>query len=223
MKFTQLFIGSALVAMAFPAFSQDVATTVKAEKNPELKRTTIELRPIETLASATPGIASAGASAEFYVGHNWAVLFGGSYGDIDLPQKFVGTANEKKNTPIANDGYAFNAGTGMRYYEDAIGDSAYGGVTIDYNEQHATWKLNDDVVAVNQYAVTPSLVAGYRWVWQNGLLARLGAGVGLPSTQSQTVVNKTSGPDAVDANNKVTDLLDQNVIAKIDLGIGVMF
>lgn len=229
MKFLSIAVASAFAVVAVPAMAQAnlntaaVAATVRAEKNPELKRFSFEARPVESLLSSTPGLASGGASAEVYLGFNWALAVGGSYADVDLPQKYVATVNDETDQPVVNRGYGYTVGSTLRYYDDPIGDSFYGGGSLDYSESHVGWELDDDTFASTQYALTPSLVAGYRWVWQNGFLARLGAGVGLPSVQSQDVVAETSGPQSAEGLDKINDMLDTKVAAKLDLGLGVMF
>lgn len=224
MKLVKTILASMMLLSGVPAWAQsDVAVTLKSEPTPALKRNSIELRPIESLASATPGVAAGGATFETYLGNNFAGTIGGSYADMDLPQKYVGTVNEESNAPMVDTGYGYSTGAGLRYYDHAIGDSLYGGVGVDYSEAHYGFKYNDETYDTDQFAVTPSVTAGYRWVWQNGALARLGAGVGLPSVASSKVVSETSGPDQEEGLDKVTDILGTNAIAKLDLGIGMMF
>ena len=229
MNVFKILIASATLLSTMPALAQteiaasDVTAIVKAEKTPDLKRNTFELRPVEVLFASVPGVASAGASFETYIGHNWAVNVGGSYADVNLPQKYVATSNDEAGTPLVESGYGFAAGAGVRYYDDPIGDSLYGGGNIDYSEARYDWEFNDESYATEQYTVTPSVTAGYRFVWQNGLMARLGAGVGLPSAQSEKITAETSGPDEEEGLDKVTDILNTKVIAKLDLGLGVMF
>jgi hypothetical protein len=215
---------AASAVMAGTAHAQsDVSATVQAEDNPRLKRNTFEVRPVEVLAAAVPGVASGGASYEAYLGSNWAANVGGSYADVDMPQKYIGTTNDQADSALVEDGYGYSVGAGVRYYDDPIGDSAYGGFNIDYSELRYGFEFEDETYATEQYAVTPSLTAGYRWVWQNGVLARLGAGVGLPSVQSQSVISETNGPSAEEGLDSVNDILDQDVLAKLDLGVGMMF
>jgi hypothetical protein len=212
-----------ITALASSAYAQDTSSTIRAEKNPPLKRVSIEVAPIESLVSVTPGVASGGLSAEYYVGKNWAVSAGGSYADVNLPTKYITTIEDEANEPMVKKGYGYSAGAGLRYYDYPIGDSLYGGLNIDYSEAHFDWKYGDETYATTRNAVTPTLAAGYRWVWNNGLLVRLGAGAGLPSVDSQKVEAKTNGDKAREGEKKITDTLDQKVIAKVDFGVGMMF
>ncbi len=218
-----LVIGMLAATYATAAFSQDVTSTVRSEPNPRLKRNAIEIRPVESLISATPGLASGGASFETYIGRNWTINVGGTYADVNLPQKYVRAVNTQIDQPMVSSGYGYEVGTGVRYYNDPIGNSIYGGMNVDYGESRVGWEYNSEVLRSNQIAVTPSLTAGYRWVWQNGFLARLGAGVGLPSIVSQQVIEETSGTDAAIGARKVSNALSEPVVAKLDMGLGMMF
>ncbi len=222
MKLVSTLVGLAALVLGASAQAQDVSS-VKSESNPPLRRVSVEVRPLESLISATPGIASGGLSIETYLGHNFGLRIGGSYADVNLPDRIVNTANEERDTPVVEKGYGHTAGAGLRYYDNPIGDSLYAGGDIDYSMLKTTWKFNDDRFAVERYAVEPSIVAGYRWVWQNGVLARIGAGAGLPRADSQTVTAETDGPDAAEGLDKINDALDTPVLAKLDFGFGMMF
>lgn len=212
-----------LAAWTNLARADDLSATLKGERNPPLKRNSFEIRPIESVAAAAPGIASGGASFETYLGQNFALKVGGSYADVDLPNKVTATVTDKTHEPMVETGYGFSAGAGVRYYDYPIGNSIYAGGDIDYAEAHVGWGYKDESYKSTRYQVMPSLVAGYRWVWQNGMLVRLGGGAGLPSVPSQKVVATTDGADSQRGLDKINKTLDTKVLAKIDLGVGMMF
>jgi hypothetical protein len=85
---------------------------------------------------------------------------------------------------------------------------------------HADWEFKDERLTSTQFAVIPSVNGGYRWVWQNGFLLRLGLGAGLPSVPSQKI---TTAPALTEGEDKITELLEQQVVVNADLGLGVMF
>lgn len=204
--------------------SNSVETQITAEELPALKRNTVELRPVEVLLSAVPGVASVGASFESYVAKQWAAVVGVSYADIEISRENLDLAQDETDAPLVRSGYGYSAGLGVRYYEDPIGDSTYGGAHLDYSEVKADWEYEGENYSSTQYAVTPSLVVGYRWVWPNGVMARLGAGAGIPKVDSQSVelapaMLQSSG----DGIEEIEDVLDQQVVAKIDLGLGYSF
>lgn len=215
-----IIIGTSGIARA----AEDTALVLKSEDNPSMKRYSVEVRPLETLASSVPGVAAGGISTEANLGQQWALTIGGSYADINsLPRKFVTTTNDDKGSPLFDNGFGYSVGAGLRYYNVPIGDSSYGGLNLDYGETHLRWGFREETYKTDQIAITPSLVAGYRWVWLNGFLMRLGIGAGLPSVASQKILDKTSGKDADEGHKKIEDMLNQKVALKLDLGVGLMF
>lgn len=204
--------------------AEDVASQVSYEDNPPFKRFSAEVRPAETLASAVPGVSAGGASIEAKLGFRWALALGGSYVDIDnMPQKFINASNDKKGVPLVDGGYGYSGGAGLRYYNVPIGDSAYGGVNLDYSETHFGWSYNDEEYTSTQFAVTPAFLVGYCWVWQSGMLVRLGGGAGLPSIASQAISDRTQGKEVAVGREKIDDLLRNRVALKLDLGVGMLF
>jgi hypothetical protein len=202
------------------AFAQDVGVTTYSGPTPTLKRTTFEIKPIETLLSSVPGLASIGASLETYLGKGFAATVQGTYLDVNLSGAQRQIIEDETNRPTVDNGYGYSAGAGLRFYEDVIGNSWYGGGAIDYREIHADWDYKDERLNSVQFAVIPSLSAGYRWVWQNGFLIRLGVGAGLPSVPTQNI---STAPAMTEGEDKLTELLDQKFVAQADFGIGLMF
>lgn len=226
----QLFTASLLILSLIIVTSssalavEDTTLVLKSEDNPAMKRYSVEVKPLETLSSSVPGVAAGGISTEAMLGHQWALTIGGSYADIDgLPRKFVTTMNEDKGSPFFDKGFGYAVGAGLRYYNMPIGDSSYGGLNLDYGETHLRWVFREETYKTDQIAITPSLVAGYRWVWLNGFLMRLGAGAGLPSVASQKILDKSAGKDADEGHKKIENILNQKVALKLDFGVGMMF
>jgi hypothetical protein len=216
---------AALMFVSVGAQAQEDAGTMKVtpQETPAFKRNTIELRPFETAASAIPGVAASGATFETAVTKQWAAVVGGSYTDVSISRGNFDQLREETNEPIVNSGYGYSAGVGVRYYEDPIGDSTYAGGHLDYSEIKADWNYENNDYVTRVYGATPSLVVGYRWVWQNGIVARLGAGAGVPVIDSQSTTSVTSNGDTAAGVKKIETFLDQNVMAKLDLGLGYTF
>lgn len=203
---------------------QDAGTlTVTPEETPSLKRSTIEFKPLEALVSVVPGIMASGATFETLVSGQWAAVIGGSYADIDISQKNINKARGETEEPLVKHGYGYTAGAGLRFYEDVIGGSTYGGAHLDYSELKSDWNYDDNEYVSRVYAVTPSLAVGYRWVWQNGVIVRLGAGAGIPKVDAQSTKAKTANTKTDEGQKKIEDILDQQVIAKVDFGVGYSF
>jgi hypothetical protein len=197
--------------------------SVTPQETPVFKRNTIELRPFESATSAIPGIAASGATFETAVTRQWAAVVGGSYADVSISKENFNQVREETNEPFVNSGYGYSAGIGVRYYEDPIGDSTYGGGHLDYSEVKANWNYENNDYVTKVYGAIPSLVIGYRWVWQNGLVARLGAGAGVPVVDTQSTTATSSNGSTSGGVEKIEGFLDQNVIAKLDLGLGYTF
>lgn len=213
--------------LAGVAYGQDVQSKLN-EQTPSLKRNSLELRPMDVLISAIPGIASAGLSFESYLTHGWTIVADGSYYDVNLSGRQRSIAEDQTDEPVVDTGYGYQAGAGVRVYEDPIGDSGYLGALLYYRELHAKWEFNDERLTSTQFAAIPTVAAGYRWVWNSGFLLRAGISAGLPSVPSQAVhsepaaVNSRTTP-TTDGEKKLSDMLDQQTIVTGDLGIGVMF
>lgn len=204
------------------AFSQESAGTMELnpQETPRMKWNTFEIKPGELLAAAVPGIAAAGATFETKVTPNWAALASASYLDVKISGGNMDKAQDATDEPLVKSGYGYATGLGLRYYEDPIGDSTYGGGQIDYSEMKAKWEYDGKNYQSATYGVTPSLVAGYRWIWQNGLAVRLGAGAGMARLDSMKVNELAQANTGVE---KIEDLLDRGVVPKIDIGIGYQF
>lgn len=216
---------AAFMFMSLNANAQENAGTmsVTPQETPGFKRNTVELRPFESAASVIPGVAASGATFETMVNRQWAAVVGGSYTDVSISSENFNQVREETNDPIVDSGYGYSAGVGVRYYEDPIGDSTYAGGHLDYSEIKADWNYGNNDYVTRVYGAIPSLVIGYRWVWQNGLVARLGAGAGVPIIDSQSTEAVTSNGDTAEGVEQIQGFLDQNVIAKLDLGLGYTF
>lgn len=219
----KIFSTSMLTAMFLTSSAYAVDMTKTSERNPRLKPVTVEIKLLDSLASAVPGLASGGLSLEHYLGKNFSLQVAGSYADVDLPMSYVNKVTEKTNSPMIKDGNGYSAGLGLRYYDSPIGDSLYGGLIVEYSEAKNDWKYNSETFSSDIKAMTSSLSAGYRWVWDNGFLLRFGAGAGLPTVLDGGVTATSSGPNSAEGKRKIDDLIDTKVLAKIDLGIGMMF
>lgn len=226
MKITRCLAGLMLAWSSLEASAQDVATTVTADDMPALKRNSLELRPLETIISSVPGVASAGLSYESYLGRGWAAFATGMYSDVKLSGRQRALAQDEVNEPVVRGGYGYTVGAGVRVYEDAIGDSWYGGGQLDYQEVDATWEYNDEELTSQRFAVIPGISGGYRWVWNGGFLIRAGVYAGLPSISSQSVGSAPAAISpvaATEGESKLEDLLDAQTIVNADLGLGWMF
>lgn len=205
------------------AFGQNSVGTVELQQQetPKMKWNTIEVKPGELLLAAIPGFASAGATFETKITPNWAAVVGGSYYDAKISGNTIDRVRKDTDAPLPKSGYGYSTGLGARYYEDPIGDSIYAGGQLDYAEGRINWDYENTRYRSNVYGVTPSLALGYRWVWQNGLVFRLGAGAGMPKIDSLKIRELAQASSR--GSEKIEDILDQRITPKIDLGLGFTF
>jgi len=218
-----ILLATSLGAKGVNAQESSGTMSITPQETPAFKRNTIELRPFETAASVIPGVAASGATFETAVNKKWAAVIGGSYTDVSISRGTFDQIRDETNQPIVRSGHGYSAGIGVRYYEDPIGNSTYGGGHLDYSEVKANWNYENNDYVTRVFGATPSLVIGYRWVWQNGIVARLGAGAGVPVVDSQNTTALTANGDTAAGVEKIDNFLDQNVIAKVDLGLGYTF
>ena len=203
-------------------YGQDTSMSL-SEETPKIKKFAVEIQPLTTALAASPNTGAIGGSAEFYLGDKWATFVEGSYIDATLKNSWIADLREDTNAPLPRGGEAYSAGLGLRYYEDPIGDSLYGGGSMSYGETDASWTFEDAEISSELYSVTTSAVAGYRWVWNNGLLVRLGAGAGLRSIAAESYKSTNNGSSTDQAIAKVKDLQNFPVAARVDLGLGYTF
>lgn len=213
----------AMVAAAPLAYSQDMAGQMVIENVPVQKKTSIELNPLSAAISHVPGIGAVSGSVEGALGNGFAGFVELGYADFDIANNLAEEAEENTNEPMVRKGYGYSTAAGMRYYEDPIGDSMYGSVSVAYSEGKAAWQFKDNDIKSELYVVTPALTAGYRWAWQSGVLLRLGAGVGIPKTVGQNVSDAGRSADVEEGRTKIEDIQDLEAVAKVDFGLGYAF
>jgi len=213
-----------LVATAFAGtvFAQ-ADSEMRIEAVPELKKNTVELYPISAVVSHVPGVGAIAGSVESYIGNKFAAFVELGYADVDLKNEWVDEAEDAINQPIVRSGYGYATAVGLRYYDDIIGDSFYGSGSLSYSELKATWQYEENEIKSELYTVTPSVTAGYRWVWRNGVLLRLGVGAGMPTAVGSNITRANEGGVVEEGRDKIDDLQRRDVIAKVDLGLGYTF
>ena len=219
---TKLLSVIALTFVSGVAFAQ-AENEMQLESVPSVKRTSVEINPVSALISSVPGVGAVSGTAEGYIGDKFAGYVELGYADIDLKNSWVEDAEEQTNEPVVKKGYGYATAVGLRYYEDIVGSSFYGAGAISYAESKAEWQYEGNDYKSELYTVTPSVSAGYRWVWQNGVLLRLGVGAGMPKVASQNISRANEGGTVEDGRKKIDDLQNQDMIAKVDFGLGYTF
>jgi len=217
---TGLYAACALVfALTQTAFGQ-AGAEVSAERAPFA----VELKPLPTAMSFEQGVGAVGASAEAFFADKWAWFIGGAYTDMNLPNNLIQKGqNNNKNTPIPSDVIGYTYYTGARYYTDPLLGSWYGDLGAGYAEQTGKWNYKGTLVDSRAVSVLPMVGAGYRWVFANRVLVRLGANVAYNNSKVDKATATEVTNNYQDAENKVYDTLKTPVLASLDLGLGYAF
>jgi hypothetical protein len=192
------YLATLILLFAAPAFAEETvllaATGVSQDFSVESEqvrqqRATLELKPLTTLSSSVPGVGAFGASFEIMASQRWGVFVDGAYADANLKDVWIGTVEDETNQPSPTRGFGYTVGTGLRYYDDPLGNSMYAGGSIAYGESQTKWSYGDAEYDVDVYAAAPGIFAGYRWIWSNGVLLRLGAGLSSPTIDTEHLTN----------------------------------
>lgn len=181
---------------------------------------TAEVKPVTTALSAIPGVGGVGAGAEAFVSPRVAAFVEGSYLDVNLPGSPIGARKLGEVDPFPVDTYGYNVALGARWYSSPESNSWYGGLGLAYARTDGEWESADERVDVSTAALLPSLAAGFRILWRNNLIMRIGGGLAANVVQSKTVDAKETTAAAEDAEKDVKDSLDQNLMANVDFGVG---
>ncbi len=213
----------ALIIAALPvsAFSQ-VGAIRQSSYHPT--SFSAELKPLAIGASVTPGVSSFGLGTELAVSPHFAPFLNASVINANLPNNLRNKGNEAENPQIQKmEGYS--ADLGLRYYGTSSNvDSWYGGVKVGYMFSQGQWGYQEQKIDQSVRSLTPGAEAGYRWLWSNNLLLRLGAGADSNLLQENTVTaSEAVTPVTIDAQERVTGYAKVAVLPRVDFGVGYAF
>lgn len=184
----------------------------------------IELKPLPTAMSATPGVGSAGLGAEVAWGDN-ATTFADIYAiNANLPNRLRNEGREQ-DVPVIQKMNGYAGDIGARYYGQSVEtDSWYGGARMSYTFAKAQWGYQGEKISQTVKTMSPGLEAGYRWIWSNNVLLRLGAGAdsNIVQENNATAIDRETTVTA-DAEDKVKGYAKVAVTPRVDMGIGYAF
>ena len=183
----------------------------------------VELKPIPTILSAAPGVASIGAGFESFFMPKVAFFGEASYLDAKLQGKVVGTAKDRNTDPVPSKEIGYKGLLGARWYATPEEHSWYAGGGVGYSDSSGKWEYKNEVVDSRLVSVLPTVQGGYRWLWNNNVLLRLGADVALNNIQTRTNDAHSDSIDAKDAEAKLKKIQDHVWLATVDLGLGYAF
>lgn len=183
-----------------------------------------EVKPLPTILSAMPGIASAGIGAEMSNGGPVAMFANGYLLDSNLP-RFAREARDENEVPVMRKMQGYAGDLGMRYYASPYGvDSWYGGAKVGYSYGKGQWDFKGQQVDSSVRALNPGVEGGYLWSWPSQVLVRLGAGVDGNVIQENLVTAEgEETASVIEARNTIEDYAQATVIPRVDLGLGYRF
>lgn len=214
------------VIAAFCAYSSGALAQVNSYRSAPARtnKATLELKPLAAALSATPGVGSAGIGAEFALGEN-TTSFADVYAiNANLPSRLRNQAREDE-VPVVQKFQGYSADIGARYYGQPLGDDSwYGGARLSYGIAKGQWGYQGEKIDQSIRTLSPGVEAGYRWIWNNNLLLRLGAGADSNLTQQNdaSAVERETQVTS-DAEDKVKGYAKVAVTPRLDMGLGYAF
>ena len=212
---------AALCTCSYTAFAQVSSyRSAPARTN----RATLELKPLAAALSSTPGVGSAGIGAELGLNENMT-----SFADVyalnaNLPSRLRNEGRENE-VPVVQKMQGYSGDLGARYYGQPLGDDSwYGGVRLSYGYAKGQWGYQGEQIDQSVRTLSPGVEAGYRWIWTNNLLLRVGAGADsnlVQQNDASAVARETAVTS--DAEDKVKGYAKVAVTPRLDMGLGYAF
>ena len=184
----------------------------------------VEAKPLPSVLSVLPGIASAGIGAEMSNGGPIAMFANGYLLDSNLPA-FARKERDENNVPVVRKLQGYAGDLGMRYYGSPSGlDSWYGGGKVGYSYGKGQWNYKNEQVDSSLRSVNPGVEGGYLWTWPSNLLVRLGGGVdGNLIQENEVKAEVQETPSTIQAREIIENYAQVPVIPRVDVGLGYRF
>jgi hypothetical protein len=219
-----IILAAALVTGANLLAQSDITTTKSDPYRLQIDDISMELKPLTTLMSAVPGVGSIGLGFEAFVAPRFAVFSNFAVMNANLPHAYDDDVQEfSRLYPRSFTGGSI--GLGGRYYGSLFGDSWYGGAKLGVTRVRAKWEYRDEVLSQDVGSLTPGVEGGYRWLWVNNVLVRLGVGASANLRQFDNIEteSESASADVVSARKELDKTSKFPVLASVDLGIGYKF
>lgn len=212
----------ALSACAGVAYGQELSSTARATGT----GITAEIKPLPTVLSLVPGVGSIQAGVEADINQTVAPFLEFTAVNANLPERLdaiVEDEAEGDDTIRPKKLQGGGVDIGARFYTAPLGHSWYGQAKIGYSEVTGEWEYREEIVDSRVASLTPGLGGGYRWLWNNGVVLRLGAGVSANLVQASDVDYDEETANTLEAQEDLEDRFDEPVLANVDLGLGYRF
>jgi len=198
---------------------------------PQARRYSVDIQPLPILVDiglatgAYGGLASFGGEVQVADQIGAYATVGGAR--IRLSEDQVSKAYDQTTSPVPRKITTAGIAVGGRYYTtSAMTDSWFASGALGATRSMAQWDDTKERVNEDTWVVAPNVEAGYRWLWTNGFLVRLGAGASVPlyATRDYSTAAALRLPAATDIENKVRKQEDRfAVLPALDLALGYAF
>jgi len=192
----------------------------------------LEIKPLPILMTSLAGGQGLGLSFELTSSKydNWvfvttAEAYKGPRNDDGLISEDI---ENNALSPVEETDYMYQQiGFGIRAYSNRQDDSYYVGGDFSIASEVQSFEVSESSYDIVSQSYRPNLEAGYRWVWENGTIFRLGAKL----TYVTNINNRFDGEEADlpaewrDDFVRSLDEAEQNddLYANIDVGLGLSF
>lgn len=208
-------------------------TTLMLSENALAKSTgyamALEMDPFMTAFSLIPGLSSFSGGAELAVCESlsWRLGYGRLGASFDDDQlKDQAKAQDASEPTFVHDFIIQTLSPSLRYYTHGARDSFYGGLGGAFSWGQADITYEDRDYSIESRHMAARLDLGYRWLWESGVMVRLGGALSLPVSRSSEI--KASSGETL-ADNEIERLKDHEEDVKkeakptgsLDLALGV--
>jgi len=190
----------------------------------------VEIKPVTTAVSIVPGVTGFGGGIEADISDSWSgfaeVLHVGTRLS-DEQIEHLQADDDDSTDAIPARAYGTLGSLGLRYYGKPGNGSWYAAMKLLSGVESARWNFADERLRDSQTKNGIGCDVGYRWLWNSGLLVRLGAGFTGMSTRERAIeAEGVAGARFGDAETAVLELApsDKGTIrTALDFGIGYSF
>lgn len=193
----------------------------------ETSTVSAELKPLPLIFNAVPNSSGFGAEGEASLNDN-VTLFGGvTHMHLKFSDRMVDDIQEDDSDKLIPTDIRSDAVTaGGRYYGNAAASSWYAGGEVGGGVTRVKWLYEDTRVTDRNVFYMAGVQGGYRWLWDNGFLIRVGGGLAYNTSQKRELSSDAEGEEYDKAKDKVEDQKNNNLAmtsAMLDFGLGYRF